>query len=491
MSLSQQPEVAGVPGANPSLAPRSMMPSAVRVAAARIARGGFRLAVLLFAARVLTPQEYGTYGLLFTVNETLMFLSGGGFLEYVTRESARYPQLAFARARQVTQLRFAYVTALVLVGWLVMRALAYPQRVLITSLVFSLCLYPRGILDTTKGLLRGAHRFTQVLLVELMEGGVLLIAAVLLLKGGGRLWSLIVAELLAACCGAALSWLLVRGSFKDQEKASLGWREIVRRTFAFNVYSVIVDVYDRVDVIILSKLSGDVAVAMYVIPYRILPLLQVVPYGLMSVALVVLSKHSVTASKNNNSEGMLGVLYAAALLFVLLVTPLADFGVHLLLGPSYAASASILKVLIWAAVPQFMNLALNTILLANHREKWFMMTASVCMVVNISVNIILVPKYSYMAAAGVTILTELVLLVQNVVLVRKAIGYIPRPHRFMATSVTFAVLFAGSIMASRVVPSILVAAVAGTVFFLLLYPKLLGRRSDNRELGIAQDTAQL
>src|SRR4051812_15513729 len=129
----------------------SLLSPAARVSAARVARGLFRLVTLLFAARILGPAVYGTYGLLLTLNETLMILSGSGFLEYTTRETAKRPEVALARARQSTELRFAYVAGLVAVGWVVLRLLGYPQQVLVPSLVFSVCIFPRALLDTTKG----------------------------------------------------------------------------------------------------------------------------------------------------------------------------------------------------------------------------------------------------------------------------------------------------------------------------------------------------
>src|SRR5262249_20326321 len=115
-------------------------------------------------------------------------------------------------------------------------------------------------------------------------------------------------------------------------------------------------------------------------------------------------------------------LYLAALLIILLTLTLARPLILFLLGESYAGSIITIKILVWAAVPSFLNFALNTLLLSAHKEKAFLVTATVCTVFNIAANLLLIPRYSFVAAAAVTAATECLLLVQNFYLVRKFSG---------------------------------------------------------------------
>jgi O-antigen/teichoic acid export membrane protein len=152
------------------------------------------------------------------------------------------------------------------------------------------------------------------------------------------------------------------------------------------------------------------------------------------------------------------VLYAAALFFVLAVMLLAGPAVLFVLGPKYQQSALVFEILIWAVVPMFMNYALNIFLLARGREKVFLWTASVCTAVNVIANLLLIPRYSYVAAAGVTILTELVLLGQNVVLVFKTLGYVPVPKRAVWNSLVFLLLLAASHWVAHIAAPLAVGA---------------------------------
>ena len=85
---------------------------------------------------------------------------------------------------------------------------------------------------------------------------------------------------------------------------------------------------------------------------------------------------------------------------------LADPAVRFMLGPGYQGSVAVFKILAWATVPSFLNYALNIFLLARNREWVFLRTASVCTVVNVAANLLLIPRYSYIAAAAVTYLGD-------------------------------------------------------------------------------------
>jgi O-antigen/teichoic acid export membrane protein len=116
-----------------------------------------------------------------------------------------------------------------------------------------------------------------------------------------------------------------------------------------------------------------------------------------------------------------------------------------------------------------LNYALNVFLLAKKRERLFLWTASVCTVVNVTANFLLIPRYSYVAAAAVTILTELVLLGQNLVLVWKTLGWVPLPRRAVWNSLVFLALLALAQTVARFVTPVGVAAGALLIFAIFLH----------------------
>ncbi len=128
---------------------------------------------------------------------------------------------------------------------------------------------------------------------------------------------------------------------------------------------------------------------------------------------------------------------------MLAVTAFATPLVLFVLGPSYAASASVLKILVWATVPSFLGCASLTFLLAKGKERPLIWMTASCMAFNIVANVLLIPRFSYHAAAAVTVLTELLLLAQNLYVVRRSFKQLVLPRHGLSMTLAFAAAFGG------------------------------------------------
>lgn len=421
---------------------------AFKLSSAQMIRRFVRIPLLLISARLLGPEPFGLYIFLIAVIEALSVLSGQGFAEYLAREGAKRHDSALQLAFHIIRLRCLYSLLLLSISLPGLAFLGYSRLVIGNAALLSAILFPRAIIDATQGLFRAARRFGILPGLELVQGGVLLAVGLPLLSLGHGLRALIFAELLSALAGALVGAPIVLKLFPNGS-SSVSLVGLVRRTFAFNIYPLINSLYDRIDVVLLSKLAGNAAVGLYAMPYRALYVLQLLPYGLMTAALPSLATFNWDQDGKHVSGELLRILYGSALFFVLSTMLLATPVVQLTLGMGYQNSSLILKVLIWALIPMFLNHGLNTMLLAISRERAFLWTGSICTVVNLTLNFILIPRFSYIAAAAVTIITEMVLLVQNVILIRRAVGFVPIPHNLLRSSLGFGVFLSVSLVATR------------------------------------------
>jgi O-antigen/teichoic acid export membrane protein len=215
---------------------------------------------------------------------------------------------------------------------------------------------------------------------------------------------------------------------------------------AFNIYPFIVNVYDRVDVVILSRLAGNFATGIYSMPYRAFSTTQIIPYGVMGALLPGFSSSKCDQAAQETCSRAMKFLYLASLLVILGTTAFARPLVFLVLGNSYASSATTVRILVWAGVPSFLNSALNTMLLASGREKVFLWTAAVCTVFNVSANLLLIPKFSFYGAAGVTVFTELLLFGQNCYFSKRYLGTVVLPKDGATSSIAFLATLAGFLL---------------------------------------------
>jgi len=447
----------------------SVLSGAARLFSAQAIRRLVRWPFLLVVARVLGPELFGVYAFLIALVEMLAVVSGQSFSDYLARESAKFPDSARKLAVRLTQLRCFYIVLLLAITFPILLVSGYSPSILGSAACLSIILFPRAIFESSQGLMRGANHLVPFPWLELLQGAVLLGIGIPVLVLGGGLRGLIWTEIASALSGTVAAVPLSLPLFPRIAAFQLSWKKLVQATLAFNVFPLIVNLYDRLDVVLLSKLAGNLAVGIYATPYRVLSTLQCLPGGLMTALLPSLSRSLWDDKESQRCDDVMTVLYVAALLFILVTMLLADPVVLLALGKSYAGSALVLKILIWATIPMFLNFGLNMFLLARSREKLFLRTASVCFVVNVVANLVLIPRFSYFAAAGVTIATELVLLVQNVFIVRSSLGFLPMPGKFLRVSIGFVLLLGAGVTAMQHLPIFANAALFVVVFVLYLY----------------------
>ena len=426
----------------------SLASGAVRLGSSQIVRRGCRVAFLLVAARVLGPHTFGFYALMFSVIEIFAVISGAGFMELITREVARSPLSARCFWLRLTGLRIAYLALLIFLGLGLLFKLGYTRPTLIIAGLFGMTLFPRAIVELTQGLLRGMRCFGAFLVLDVIQGCVLLGLGVALLYREG-LPGVVWAELAATGCtaGAAI-WMLMHRT-EGGLGGGMSLKDTLRRTFVFNFWPLLVNLYDRFDVLLLARLVGERVAGVYAIPYRAFGTFQIFPYGIMGSFLPRLSVGEWNNSRGEQLHRLLGGLFAGAAFLVLATMLFADQAVRLLLGPAYVDSALAMKILIWAALPAFLNNGMNTLLLARNRERALVRTAGVCLVTNLTANLLLIPRYSFVAAAGVTLLTELLLFAQNAFLVRPLLGEWPWPRGWFRTSVSFCAVLAAALLISE------------------------------------------
>ena len=422
------------------------------------------MAILLLAARLLGVEGFGVYALLLTLVEIIGVVSGFGYGDYLTREVARQPAMGLPLFFRIIQARFLYIVPSVLAAVALLGVLRFSSPVILNLLLFCVALIPRAIGESAQGILKGLRRFAPLAWIEFVQGAAVLTVGPPLISRGMAVRGMVTAEIVAATVGAALA-VAAMARFAElprRETVSLG--EVLRATFAFNIYPLLVTTYDRIDVVLLSKLVGNVATGIYSFPYRAYATLGIIVYGVVGALLPAFSSSPSQEEVRRRCSRAMGFLYTIALLAVLGGMAFATPVTLLVLGPSYAASATVLKILVWASVPSLFGVPLLTLLLANGKEKSFIWMAAACTIFNVAANLLLIPRFSYNGAAAVTVLTELLLLAQNLYLVRRSFGRLVLPHGGMSATLAFAACFGGWLLLQRVLPELWAGIVTVSTF---------------------------
>ena len=474
--MLKQPAERPIPGIaktpmNPPASPATVEPKishAVLLTSAQLSRGLARLGFVLVVARELGPRQFGVYALLLAIVEMQAVASGTGYSDYLTREAAKDARLGWGLGSQLIGLRLFCTIPLAAVGLGIRWVLGYSRVVLLAAACLSVSLAPRSVSEAVQGVLRGIGRYVPYLIIEFSFDLGLLSGAVFLLAKGGRLSAVIATEVLSATAAAVASIVFVL-AFRTHERLRLNIKQLLQKSAIFNIYAFVGNLYDRLDVVLLSKLAGDYATGIYSAAYRPLGTVQLVPYGVLYSLLPALSLNAGGKEEGQRLERAMGFLLSAAFGVVLTTMVFAGPAVRFLLGQGYAESAVALKILIWAVILRYINYALGVRLLAGGHERVFVATSLFCLGVNLIGNLVLIPIYSWRAAAVMTIVTEITLLAQNVYWLRRTVGIILRPIGWVRSSLVFAGLLVVSLAGAKVVPPLWIGSACILCFFVYLH----------------------
>lgn len=188
------------------------------------------------------------------------------------------------------------------------------------------------------------------------------------------------------------------------------WKNLLKESLPFWMTSVFVIIYVRMDMIMLSMMKGDEVVGWYAASYRLIDGLSIIPGVFMSVMFPIFSRCYV------DSKNLLELAFKRSLKFIILIafpigigtTILSNEIIMLIYGNAYVPSGIVLKILIWAGVLSFINWIPATLLISTNRQKDLMIFTCIGAILNLVLNYLLIPSWSYSGAGISTVITELV-----------------------------------------------------------------------------------
>lgn len=200
---------------------------------------------------------------------------------------------------------------------------------------------------------------------------------------------------------------------------------ILKHAWPFAILVGFSAIYNRIDIIIISKILSYEQVGLYTAAYKFLDILNFFPASVSHVLFPILAALMAANSLldvKSTIEKYLRFMIFAALPIAVGAMVLSKRLMLLIAGREFEASAPILSILIWAAAILFIYIPVNSLIISQLTKKAALVTGA-NMVVNIVGNILLVPHYGIKAAAFMTIFSEAVQCVFYFYFVRRDIIY--------------------------------------------------------------------
>lgn len=381
-------------------------------AAVSAASAGLLLVLLIVAGRILGEQEYGKFGFalaLGTIFETLMDF---GLHQVTIRTVARDRDSAQRIFQNTLALKLIWVSATLVALVTTATLLRRQADVRLACYLIGGSLVLRSYMLTVRGVLQGLERFAWDSAVVVVDRLLLLVAGTAALMAGYGLDGLTIAFVVSRGVALGLTALLAHrqiGRIRLRFDRDM-WRELQMTALPLGFFLVVLNLYSYVDAVMLGVMRSDAETGLYTAAYRLYEGLTYAPSIIAAVLMPRLSADFVTDRRRHRRLASLGLVASALLALPIgaVVYAVARPLMTLLFGAAFAASAAPLRILSVGLVFVFTIWVLHAIAISVNREKLLLKTGIVGLVVNVGVNLYLIPKLGMNGAALATIIGELV-----------------------------------------------------------------------------------
>lgn len=240
------------------------------------------------------------------------------------------------------------------------------------------------------------------------------------------------------------------------------WKSFLRESYPLGIAAIITFVYFKIDTILLSILNNSSGVGIYNAAYKVIENITFFPAMIIGLIFPLMSQYITT-----DFQKFKDISNKTYKVFVIVVVPLVVGGfflskgiIGLIGGAEFTQSASVLRILIFALAFIFFGNFFNAILIAGNLQKKLMYILGSAAVLNVSLNLLLIPKFLYFAAAGVSVFTEAFVVAATLYLTKKKVKYFPQIEK------------AGGIFISGAVMAIFLFIFRNLNFFILGFSSL-------------------
>ena len=244
------------------------------------------------------------------------------------------------------------------------------------------------------------------------------------------------------------------------------WKSTLKEAWPFGITGLSGMLYTYIDSIMLSIIQGNEVVGWYSAAYRLMLVVLFIPNAANMAIFPIMSKFY-TSSKDS-----LKMMYERYFKYIIIIgvpigfgtTILADKIILLIFGLGYTQSITALQILIWTMVFTFAGASFVQLLQSINKQLIITKISGVCVIINIMLNLILIPKYSFIGASFATVLTEIVL-VGYIFFATYKLGY-GIPYKLVVTDLS-------KVLLAALVMSIFIWYLKGLNLFLLVIVAIL------------------
>ena len=396
-----------------------------------------QFAVMLYAARLLSQQNFGKFSFALSLSFMAVILADLGINTLLIREISRNKSLVskyFINAFSI-KIVLSIITFFIIVA--VLNALNYPE--ITRQIVYIIWLFT--ILSTFTELFYSIFRaFEQMFydaFLKILRMSILAVTGIyVLFKGYGVIifsYTFIFTEIIVITIASLIA--LKKFIKLDIRIDPVFIKSTLKKALPFGLAFIFGGIYFFIGSIMLSKMKGDVEVAIFSAAYNIALALIFIPTVYINAIYPVLSRYYKESKSGLRLlyERSFKYLYIIGLPISLGIFMLSDEIIGFLYGTRYSTSSIALRIISLYLFLKFINFLLGVVLSSIDKQNKRMLGQGITAGISILLNLWLIPLIGFVGAALSTLITEIFLFMIYYLFVSKSwyyynfLGILPKP----------------------------------------------------------------
>lgn len=367
----------------------------------------------MYSTRYLGPDNYGILSFSIAFATIMIFLADIGIGTVIVRDIARDKAQTAKYFGNVVLIKIALAFVTLVTTAAVGYVLNYQSQTMHVVYIIILALILTSFSGIISSIMQAFEEMEYLSLASVIYNLAMLLCALLAISIGtdvlGFAYVYLISSIILLCYWAIVARRKISLSRCDINLAFCKY--LITESVPFGLSSVFIRIYYYIDTLMISLiiLNPNEIMGWYNAAYRLVLIMAFIPTIFLGSLYPIMSRYYIHSEKHINFifERSFKYLLAIAIPLGVGTTVLADRIILYIYGADFSQSTIALQILIWSEVLIFLNVVFGNLLNSINRQIIVTKQTMLAAALNIALNLVLIPRYSYVGASVATVSTEL------------------------------------------------------------------------------------
>ncbi len=369
--------------------------------------------LVIIITRYLGSVGFGKYSFAFAFIGMFTMLSHMGLTTYILREISRDRSQTKKLVNNTLTLKLSILVGVYIIAIITTKYWPKTNEIILAILLVMVHEF-FGIFNTLVRTIFNAYEKNQfVFYGTIIEKILALPLSFYVLSQSYGLYGLLIALILARFVASVFYYIVaqkkfVRLSFSIDLKF---WGVLLKNSLPFWFTMIFRRIYYSTDTIMLTAMKNYAVTGWYNAASTLIGALTFIPTVIIKSTFPAMSR-----LHHTNSKDLLKLLYKKSFYYLFSIALPISIGISLLAQrlilfiykEQFIQSGIVLMILSWALIFIFATNIIGYLLNSINKQHLFTISAGVCAVSNVVINLILIPKFSYIGASIATVITQVI-----------------------------------------------------------------------------------